>query len=173
MKQLSAFELNFAGMMFVRSSKIIPHLVIIRGKNMAVKGNSGFLLADPLNIFSCEITSPNDLFVDKNNESEILCRIHHFIWIWLKKWPPWVILVSDWVKMIMNTNNINPIIMKLFNIVGWMSDCCLMPNEQLFSYIKARTSYIQWNDGDVFFVLDQHAELYFYSASSLKQQSTG
>ena len=75
--------------------------------------------------------------------------------------------------MIMNTNNINPIIMKLFNIVGWMSDCCLMPNEQLFSYIKARTSYIQWNDGDVFFVLDQHAELYFYSASSLKQQSTG
>jgi hypothetical protein len=35
----------------------------------------------------------------------------------------------------------------------------------------ARTSYIQWNDGDVCLVLDQHAELDFYSASSLKQQS--
>ena len=34
----------------------------------------------------------------------------------------------------------------------------------------ARTSYIQWND-DVRFVLDQHAELDFHSASSLKQQS--
>jgi len=37
----------------------------------------------------------------------------------------------------------------------------------------ARTSYIQWNDGDVSFVLDQHAELDLYSASSLKQQSAG
>jgi len=35
----------------------------------------------------------------------------------------------------------------------------------------ARTSYIQWNDDDVCFVLDQHSELDFYSASSLKQQS--
>jgi hypothetical protein len=31
----------------------------------------------------------------------------------------------------------------------------------------------QWNDDEVCFVLDQHAELDFYSASSLKQQSTG
>jgi hypothetical protein len=38
----------------------------------------------------------------------------------------------------------------------------------------ARTSYVQWNDDDdVHFVLDQHAELDFYSASSLKQQSAG
>ena len=37
----------------------------------------------------------------------------------------------------------------------------------------ARTSYIHWNDGDVLFVLDQHAEFDFYSASSLKQQSAG
>ena len=34
----------------------------------------------------------------------------------------------------------------------------------------ARTSYIQWNDVVVRFVLDQHAELDFYSASTLKQQ---
>jgi len=31
-----------------------------------------------------------------------------------------------------------------------------MPNEQLFSHIMARTSYIQWNH-DVHFVLDQQA----------------
>ena len=31
----------------------------------------------------------------------------------------------------------------------------------------------QWDDDDVLFVLDQHAELDFYSASSLKQQSGG
>jgi transposase len=54
-----------------------------------------------------------------------------------------------------------------------MSDCCLMPNEQFFSYVMARTSYIQWNDDDVRCVLDQHTELDFYSASSLKQQSMG
>ena len=53
----------------------------------------------------------------------------------------------------------------------WVIDYCLTPNEQCFSHIMARTSYIQWNDGDVCFVLDQHAELDFYSAGSLKQQS--
>jgi hypothetical protein len=31
----------------------------------------------------------------------------------------------------------------------------------------------QWNDDEVHFVLDQHADLDFYSASSLKQQSAG
>ena len=46
-------------------------------------------------------------------------------------------------------------------------------NEQFFIYVIARTSYIQWNDDDVRFVLDQHAELDLYSANSLKQQSVG
>jgi hypothetical protein len=32
---------------------------------------------------------------------------------------------------------------------------------------------IQWNDEEACFVLDQHAELDLYSASSLKQQSAG
>jgi len=27
-----------------------------------------------------------------------------------------------------------------------VSDCCLTPNDQFFSYIMWRTSYIQWND---------------------------
>ena len=46
-----------------------------------------------------------------------------------------------------------------------------MPNELFFSYIMARTSYIQRNDDDIHFVLDKHAYLDFYSVSSLKQQS--
>jgi hypothetical protein len=35
----------------------------------------------------------------------------------------------------------------------------------------ARTSYFQWDDDEVRFVLDQHTELDFFSASTLKQQS--
>ena len=32
----------------------------------------------------------------------------------------------------------------------WESDCCLMPNEQFFSYIMARTSILnhEWDDND-------------------------
>ena len=48
-----------------------------------------------------------------------------------------------------------------------------MPIEQFFFYIIIRTSYIWWNDNDVHFVLDQHAQLDFYTASSLKQKSAG
>ena len=55
-------------------------------------------------------------------------------------------------------------------IIKWVSDCCLTPNKQCFINIVARTSYITWNDNDVCLVLDQHAELDFYSVSSLKQQ---
>ena len=47
-----------------------------------------------------------------------------------------------------------------------MSDCCLTPTQQ-FSAISWRE---QVND-EIRFDLDQHAELDFYSASSLKQQS--
>ena len=35
-----------------------------------------------------------------------------------------------------------------------MSDCCLTPNQQFFSIITARTSYIFYDDDDVRFVLD-------------------
>ena len=44
-----------------------------------------------------------------------------------------------------------------------------MPTQQIFSYIMARTRYFQCDDDEVPFVLDQHVELDFYSASSLKQ----
>jgi hypothetical protein len=43
-----------------------------------------------------------------------------------------------------------------------------------FSAISCREQVdFQWNDDEVRFVLDQHAELDFYSDSSLKQQSRG
>ena len=59
------------------------------------------------------------------------------------------------------------------NTVTGVSDCCVKPIQLFFSYIMARKIYFQWNDDEVRFVLDQHAELDFYSASSLKQQSAG
>ena len=55
----------------------------------------------------------------------------------------------------------------------WVNDYCLTPNEQFPSYFMARTSYFEWNDDEIRFVLDQHTELDFYNASSLKQQSAG
>ena len=45
----------------------------------------------------------------------------------------------------------------------WVSDCCLTPIQQQVNF--------QWDDDEVRFVLHQHAELDFYRASSLKQQS--
>ena len=52
---------------------------------------------------------------------------------------------------------------------GWVIDCYLTPIHQFFSYIMARKKVnFQWDD-EVRFVLDKHAELNFYSASSLKQ----
>ena len=45
-----------------------------------------------------------------------------------------------------------------------------MPTQQFF-YNMAITVNFQWDDDEVRFVLDQHALLDFYSASSLKQQS--
>jgi len=38
-----------------------------------------------------------------------------------------------------------------------VSDCCLTPTEQFFSYIIKRTSYIRSDDNDVWFLIDQHA----------------
>jgi len=60
-------------------------------------------------------------------------------------------------------------------IIYIVSDCCLMPIQQFFSYMISWREQInfQWNDDEVRFVLDQHADLDFYSASSLKQPSAG
>jgi hypothetical protein len=53
-----------------------------------------------------------------------------------------------------------------------VSDYYLMPNEQFQPYHGKNKVHFD-DDDDVHFVLDQHAELDFYSASSLKQQSAG
>ena len=53
-----------------------------------------------------------------------------------------------------------------------MSDYYLTPNEQVQPYHGKNKVHFD-DDDDVHFVLDQHAELDFYSASSLKQQSVG
>ena len=42
-----------------------------------------------------------------------------------------------------------------------------------FSLLAPETFYCQWDDDEVRFVQDQHADLDFYSASSLKQLSAG
>jgi hypothetical protein len=47
-------------------------------------------------------------------------------------------------------------------------------NSAFFSAIQwGEQVNFQWDDDEVRFVLDQHVELDFYSASSLKQQSVG
>ena len=48
---------------------------------------------------------------------------------------------------------------------------CQLINFSAISY-KKQVNF-QWEDDEVRFVLDQHAELDFHSASSLKQQSAG
>ena len=52
-----------------------------------------------------------------------------------------------------------------------VSDCCFIPNQQFFSYIMVRASYIQCIDDDSSFVIDQHAWLDFYSVRSLWRSS--
>ena len=54
-----------------------------------------------------------------------------------------------------------------------VSNYCLMPKEQFFRDIMARTSFKPWDDNDVRFVLDQHAQLDIYSTSSLKKTICG
>jgi hypothetical protein len=54
----------------------------------------------------------------------------------------------------------------------WVSDCCLTPTQQFSAILWREQVNFQLYDDEVRFVLDQHAELDAYSASSLKQQST-
>ena len=57
----------------------------------------------------------------------------------------------------------------------WVSEWLLVnDNSAFFSAILWRYQVnFQWDDDEVRFVLDQHAELYLFCASSLRQQSTG
>jgi hypothetical protein len=44
--------------------------------------------------------------------------------------------------------------------------------QRLLRYVGEQVNF-QWDDNEVRFALDRHAELNFYSASSLKKQSAG
>ena len=48
-----------------------------------------------------------------------------------------------------------------------------MPSSNFSAIYWQEQVTFQWDDNDVHFVQDQHTELEFYSASSLKQQSAG
>jgi hypothetical protein len=51
---------------------------------------------------------------------------------------------------------------KKYSIIEWVSDCCLTPTQQFFSAISWWEQVnFQWDDDEVCFVLDQHAELDF------------
>ena len=51
----------------------------------------------------------------------------------------------------------------------WVSECLI----QQFVQLCHGENNIQWDDDEIRFVLDQYAELDFYTASSPKQQSVG
>jgi spore coat polysaccharide biosynthesis protein SpsF (cytidylyltransferase family) len=56
-------------------------------------------------------------------------------------------------------------------LLEWVSEWLLLnANSAIFQLYYDENTF-QWDDDDVRFGLDQHAELDFYSASSLKQQS--
>jgi hypothetical protein len=60
-------------------------------------------------------------------------------------------------------------------LIDWVSGWLLFnANSAIFSAMlwREQVNY-QWDDDGVRFVLDQHAELELYSASSLRQQSAG
>ena len=83
------------------------------------------------------------------------------------------------------TTDLLQIIDKIYHIVSisfsmdGVSESVIIVQRQMSSFsaisCMAKTSYFQWNDDDVSFVLDQRAELEFHSPSSLKQhvQSAG
>jgi hypothetical protein len=53
----------------------------------------------------------------------------------------------------------------------WVTDLLFNANSSIFSAISWwEQDNFQWDDDDVRFVLDQHAYLDLYSASSMKQQ---
>ena len=58
-------------------------------------------------------------------------------------------------------------------LIDWLSEWLLFnANSAIFQLYYGKNKFIiKWDDDVVRFVLDQYAELNFYSASSLKQQS--
>ena len=63
-----------------------------------------------------------------------------FFWVWVSEW------VSEWVSIVL-------LQFSNFSAISWREEV-----------------NFQWDDDEVCFVLDQHAELDYYSASALKQR---
>ena len=59
-------------------------------------------------------------------------------------------------------------VLAFISIREWLSDICLALIEQFSAYVMARTSKIRQDEGDVLFVLDQHAELDLDSAETCR-----
>jgi len=54
-------------------------------------------------------------------------------------------LMSDWnpnEETVLEDHLITAAYPLVWEFIMWASDCCLWPNEQFFSYIMTRTSYI-------------------------------
>ena len=68
-----------------------------RSTNMATMDNSCFWLADISKIFSSETTWPNGPKLYRKHLGEVLYKVPHFLPIGVQIWPPWTILVSDWL----------------------------------------------------------------------------
>ena len=85
-------------------------------------------------------------------------------------------------KMLMNKYDLLFYVFMTLNSAGqrnaclanWLSEWLLFnANSAIFLAISWQEQvYFQWDDDEVCFVLDQHTKLDFYSASSLKQQSS-
>ena len=117
------------------------------------------------------------LWPEQQQESEILsekdficCNFNTCIHISLLSMH-----IKEWQKY--NTKTLmpaNPILKWRLCTEEWVSDCGLTPSEQLFRYIMAGTSYIQWHvDGDnLRLVLEQHAYLILCDYLVENQQMT-
>ena len=94
----------------------------------------------------------------------------------------WSRILSE--RLLFNANNFSVISSREQVNFQWIRVITKLPNSEQSNKGKVKThKYINrqnqsttgklWNDDEICFLLDQHAELEFYSASSLKQQSTG
>jgi hypothetical protein len=77
---------------------------------------------------------------------------------------------NDSLFCILSDKKLDNVVVYVPQMLEWVSDCCLTPIQQFFQLYHGENKLIfNWDDDEVHFVQDQHAELDFYSASSLKQ----
>jgi hypothetical protein len=86
------------------------------------------------------------------------------------RWSSYIQILNNTIYKIPSNDNTCIILVKqmfsskifTYLLREWVSDCCLMPTQQFFSAISWQEQVnFQWDDDDICFVLDQHAELGF------------